>query len=314
MAVRPKISFIVPVYKVEKELDRCMASLSDQEGCSTEIILVDDGSPDDCPGMCDSYAASDERIRVIHQENRGLSGARNTGLLAACGEYVWFVDSDDYIAPDACRELADAMEKGEDIVTFGYYTVRPSGEVTKFTHRSLTDNAGVTSRDYIIRTIREGTFFVQSWVCLYRREFLLENDFFFKQGYLFEDLQMAPRLLPAAKTIVYVDKPLYYYVIREASIITSPTTAKAVQDTRDILTEWKERFDRITDRELQSWLYHELINAFIYCSHERGQSGWWIEGIDFPFAFSHAKTMRMRGRVIKYEGLSTACRCKRKKA
>src|SRR5699024_8305216 len=103
-----KISIIVPVYKVENELDRCVQSLMKQTYKNIEIILVDDGSPDQCPKLCEQYAKEDERIRVIHKKNGGLSDARNAGLNLARGEYVLYVDSDDYIEVDSCERLINA--------------------------------------------------------------------------------------------------------------------------------------------------------------------------------------------------------------
>ena len=100
-----KFSIIVPIYKVEEYLDRCVESLIRQTEKDIEIILVDDGSPDSCPAMCDEWAKKDERIRVVHKENGGLSDARNAGLNIATGEYVLFVDSDDYVAENACESL-----------------------------------------------------------------------------------------------------------------------------------------------------------------------------------------------------------------
>ena len=100
MNSQPKISVIVPVYKVEKFLDRCVESIVGQTYENLEIILVDDGSPDNCPSMCDKWAEKDSRIKVIHKENGGVSSARNAALYAATGDFIGFVDSDDWIEPD----------------------------------------------------------------------------------------------------------------------------------------------------------------------------------------------------------------------
>lgn len=113
----PEISFIVPVYRVEPYIHQCISSILQQTFRDFELILVDDGSPDQCPAICDSYAAQDDRVRVIHQENSGVSAARNVGIDAARGTWVYFVDSDDYISPDAAERLhADAMATGADCV------------------------------------------------------------------------------------------------------------------------------------------------------------------------------------------------------
>ena len=107
------ISVIVPVYKVEPYLDRCVKSVVDQTFSDLEIILVDDGSPDNCPAMCDAWAARDSRVRVIHKPNGGLSDARNTGMAAATGEYISFVDSDDWIAAEMLERLIQALERDQ---------------------------------------------------------------------------------------------------------------------------------------------------------------------------------------------------------
>ena len=111
-----KISIIVPVYKVEQYLERCVRSLINQTYKNVEIILVDDGSPDQCPQMCDNYASDDLRIKVIHKKNGGLSDARNAGLRIATGEYVMYVDSDDYIEKNACEKLIKNAIGNVDVV------------------------------------------------------------------------------------------------------------------------------------------------------------------------------------------------------
>ena len=122
MSEQPLISVIVPVYKVEPYLDRCVQSIVDQTYENLEIILVDDGSPDNCPAMCDAWAAKDGRVQVIHKENGGVSTARNTGLDTATGSYITFVDADDWLDPNAVEILLEqAVSTGADIVVGNYY-------------------------------------------------------------------------------------------------------------------------------------------------------------------------------------------------
>ena len=123
-ALQPKVSVVVPVYRVEQYLDRCMQSLLTQTLREIEIVLVDDGSPDLCPQMCDAYAAQDDRVRVYHKQNNGLGMARNDGMDRATGEYVTFVDSDDYVAPDMCERMYQAAKEHDaDLVLAGMNTV-----------------------------------------------------------------------------------------------------------------------------------------------------------------------------------------------
>lgn len=124
----PKVSIIVPIYNVEKYLDRCMESLLNQTLKDIEIIMVDDGSPDNCPKMCDEYASKDNRVKVIHKKNAGLGYARNSGLEKATGEYVAFVDSDDYVEMDAYEALLkSAIEYQADAVFAGFKTETTPG-------------------------------------------------------------------------------------------------------------------------------------------------------------------------------------------
>lgn len=129
----PKVSVIVPIYNVEKYLDRCMESLLNQTLKDIEIIMVDDGSPDNCPQMCDEYAKKDRRIKVVHKKNGGLSDARNAGLKVATGEYVAFVDSDDYQSLNTYEELYHQAESGDyDVVYGGAFWNKSNGEFLNF--------------------------------------------------------------------------------------------------------------------------------------------------------------------------------------
>ena len=128
----PLVSVIVPVYRVEAYLDQCVESIAHQSYANLDIILVDDGSPDSCPAMCDSWARTDARIRVVHKENAGLGYARNSGLDKAVGEYVCFVDSDDYLEYDAIRSLVSiALRDRSDIVLYGFQARDPAGAVVE---------------------------------------------------------------------------------------------------------------------------------------------------------------------------------------
>ena len=130
-----KISIIVPVYKVEEELERCVQSLVNQTYKNIEIILVDDGSPDRCPLLCDEYAQKDSRVRVIHKKNGGLSDARNVGLQATTGEYVLYIDSDDYIDLDSCERFLKATEQQKvDIVVGSAIMEKSDGSCEEMLH------------------------------------------------------------------------------------------------------------------------------------------------------------------------------------
>lgn len=131
ITINPTISIIVPVYKVEAYLHRCVDRLLAQTFTDFELVLVDDGSPDKCPVICDEYAARDNRVHVIHKANGGVSSARNTGLDAACGKYIMFCDGDDYVDSDWCQQLYSAISAHPtSCIVSNYMRVCSSGKMT----------------------------------------------------------------------------------------------------------------------------------------------------------------------------------------
>ena len=175
MNSQPKISVIVPVYKTEGLLDRCVESIVGQTYKNLEIILVDDGSPDNCPAMCDGWAEKDSRIRVIHKENGGVSSARNAALDIATGDYIGFVDSDDWIEPEMYLSLIQKIsESGKNIALCSYYAVEISGE--RYECRCVADKEVLDKEDYF-RFIVLGGDGGYIWNRLYRADIVKEVRF-----------------------------------------------------------------------------------------------------------------------------------------
>lgn len=212
----PLISVIVPVYKVEPYLDRCVQSIVDQTYTNLEIILVDDGSPDNCPAMCDAWAAKDSRIRVIHKANGGLSDARNAGMAIAKGEYIGFVDSDDWISEDYIDYLYRAVvERNADISACD---IRIVYEMSSAEHSAF--NCERYTAEQALDTLTRGeTFRAVAWNKLYRRD-LLEGERF-PVGRYHEDEFFTYRILAKAERLSYVDCGLYFYFQRQGSIMNS---------------------------------------------------------------------------------------------
>ena len=200
-----KLSVIIPVYRVEATLDRCVESVVGQDVADLEVILVDDGSPDNCPQMCDKWAGSDTRIRVIHKENGGLSDARNTGLAMATGDYVTFVDSDDYLSPDCYGKLMDIAATC-DILEYAIADRLP-----------LQDYSYDDMNTYWLET----RAYTHCYACnkLFRRA--LFDDVRFPKGKLFEDVSTLPLLLRRAKRIITTSKGFYHYTRNEQSITST---------------------------------------------------------------------------------------------
>ena len=239
MNSQPKISVIVPVYKVEKTLDKCVESIIGQTYKNLEIILVDDGSPDNCPALCDAAAARDARIRVIHQKNGGLSAARNAGLDAARGKWIGFVDSDDYIAPEMYEALYKAVQStGADLALCDYAEVDETGAPCLPPYTGLAQRI-FTGRELLKRATN--TMAQPAWNKLYRRAIFAQLRY--PEGKLNEDLFLIPKICLQIQKAVVVPNALYYYVQRGSSIMNGSKTlrhfdaAEAAQRYWDCLVE-----------------------------------------------------------------------------
>ena len=233
---KPLLSIIVPVYDVERYLPKCIDSILAQTFTDFELILVEDGSPDNCPALCDAAAAKDARIRVIHQKNGGLSAARNAGLDAARGEWIGFVDSDDYIAPEMYEVLYKAVQRtGADLALCDYAEVDETGALCPPMHISLAEQV-FTGRE-LLKNATDSTI-QPAWNKLYRRDVFAQLRY--PEGKLNEDLSEV--CLQIQKAVV-VPKALYYYVQRGGSIMSGNKTlrhfdaAEAAQRYWDCLVE-----------------------------------------------------------------------------
>ena len=169
--VKPRISIVVPIYKVEQYLDKCVNSLINQTYKEIEIILVDDGSPDRCPEMCDKYAQEDTRIKVIHKVNGGLSDARNYGLKESLGDYVLFVDSDDYIDVETCEKFISIIEDNRpDIVVGNAYRLENNKKYF-MKHTLNTNKKMIRGTEYLKQELKSGTMYMAAWLNLYKRKY-----------------------------------------------------------------------------------------------------------------------------------------------
>lgn len=207
------ISIIVPVYKVEVYLQRCVESVLSQTYKDWELILVDDGSPDNCPQICDDYALKDCRIKVIHKENGGLSSARNEGLHLACGTYIMFLDSDDYIHSQTLQDvLALATENNADIVQFSFIR----GNAGTFPLIEKSKSPRIYDNYSIFHSTDQK---VISCAKLYKRD--LWDGINFPVGKVNEDDATTWKLYYRASRVVYIDTPYYYYYENPNSIMAN---------------------------------------------------------------------------------------------
>jgi len=257
---KPIFSIIIPVYKVEKYINKCIDAIINQTEKNIEIIIVDDGSPDKCPDICNEYALKDDRIIAIHQENGGLSDARNKGINEASGQYIMFVDSDDYIDLDSCERLLPYTKDNVDIIaTDG---IAEGGKVN-LKHLGVRNDIVFTGTDYLKQTIVNGSNPMAAWLYVYRRDFLLENNLRFKKGILHEDEQFTPRAILKANRVVNTGITYYHYNIRENSIMTRPDKRKNVRDFYSTCMELSDIYDEIEDYELRDSLKDTLVKKYL---------------------------------------------------
>lgn len=252
-------SIVVPVYNVEKYIDRCVTSLINQTYKDIEILLIDDGSTDSSPELCDKYASSDNRIKVIHKTNGGLSDARNKGLEIASGEYVMFIDSDDYIELDACAKFAEFAKMGVDTLV-GDAIVE--GGVCSLINPKPLEGQVLSGYEYFKRAICYAEVPVVAVCYVHRREFLLENDLRFKFGILHEDEHFTPRMLLKSHGVCYTGIKFYHYVLRDGSITKNKDKRKNAHDLLETFDELEVLFRQIKDKKFKKRLLNSLAEKY----------------------------------------------------
>lgn len=228
-----KVSIVVPIYKVESYLHRCVDSLINQDDDNIEIILVDDGSPDGCPGICDEYQKMDHRIKVIHQVNGGLSAARNSGIDIATGDYLMFVDSDDFVEPNYCSYALDqAIKTDSDIVVFGHKDVYPDRTEIQTV---LFSEERRFNREEALTELVGGKILSFAWNKIYKAS--LFDGIRYPVGRLYEDIGTTYKLFDKANSVYLASGVTYNYQKREDSILGKKMKAKDAIDWFDLEME-----------------------------------------------------------------------------
>ena len=250
----PKFSIIVPVYNCEKDLPKCLDSLVGQTLSDIEIIIVNDGSPDNSQAIIDDYVSRyPHLIKAFAQENRGQSAARNAALSHATGEFVFFVDSDDYIDIDTCEKTYNyALENSLDIVCFDYWT--ENGENKTYCDHCVIKDVD-TVRKYILN---------ESSPCnkIIKREILEKNNIRFAESYIYEDLEMIPRLALYTQRIGYIEEAFYHYVIHEGSTMNQKKYNKKLKSIYFVMESLKKNFENTEYKTELEYLYIEHLMYF----------------------------------------------------
>lgn len=232
----PKVSVVVPIYKVEKYLRKCVDSILNQTYSNIEIILVDDGSPDNCGKVADDYAQADERVKTVHKQNGGLSDARNYGMQYVTGEFIIFVDSDDWLESKMIEELVyNSRKYGADVVQTAFYYAYDDYLLFDNQHYPKNDPPIVLDNKSLMYELvvneRVKNF---AWGKLYKTSII--KDIPFEKGVLFEDVFWAHKVMHRLKKFVILNEPLCYYYQRSDSIVSTYTPRNL-----DIIKGLKER-------------------------------------------------------------------------
>lgn len=234
-----KISVIIPVYKVEDYLHKCVDSVINQDYENLEIILVDDGSPDSCPAICDEYAKKDKRIKVIHKQNGGLSDARNAGIDAATGEYIIFLDSDDMLNDNSLGLIAEKAKHKPDIIIGNVMQYSEEGKALGLSQAVAEKDIKHFAVSDVLKYLGYKGIFWPAYRFIVRRELIIGGKLYFMKGILHEDLEWVPKAVSAASSFAVLDEPFYRYVSQRKGSITSK---KIFFNYRDMLHVSRELF------------------------------------------------------------------------
>lgn len=252
----PFFSIIIPVYNVEKYLCECIDSVLKQKFDDYEIILVDDGSTDNSSSICDSYAKKYQKIKTIHQENKGLSGARNAGILSSIGKYLIFIDSDDYIAAKALEKLYKIININEiDVIFLEMIKFFPDGTTEPMNDGYEKELIINRSQEDVWNHIANLNKFPGSACSKAVKRSLITEDLYFVEGLISEDLEWCYRLFNKAETYSYLEYPFYYYRQLRQGSISNSVSSKSIESTFWIIKKWANK-----DPETK---YQKVLNAFI---------------------------------------------------
>ena len=276
-----KVSIIVPVYNVEKYIHKCINSILSQTYKNLEIILVDDGSPDNCGKICDEYASNDNRIRVIHQKNCGVSTARNNALHKSTGDFIMFVDSDDYLEISAIEDCINYLKTNNcDILIFNWYDIYFHNKTTHKKAKKIILSKPISTQS-LYTAILWDKIPSYPWNKIYKKE--LWENIYFPQNCNFEDLAVMPYIFAKAHNIGYLDKHLYNYNNSNSSSITSYISSK---NKYGLFLSFFNR-QRIALKENNSELYaYSKIRAI-----KSAVTGWSLNTVDKKLNTAQCKSI-----------------------
>ena len=298
-----KLSVIVPVYQVPGTLRRCVDSIVSQTFTDWELILVDDGSPDNCGVICDEYAEKDSRIKVVHKENGGLSDARNAGLKMAQGEFVTFVDSDDYIRQDTYEQVMKYAADEDDVEIIEFPILVHAGHASQKELR-FSDMIYPDARTYWL----DGKAYTHSYACnkVFRRYLFLNVEF--PKDYKFEDVWALPKVLKHDPVVMTISEGLYYYCWNTDGI----TVQASGEDLEQLLHAHLEASELLSipfeSDEASLWYLHVLNIQLDVCKRLRIQPR--LPNRKLPSCVASTTHERIKVFILNTFGINVLCKLK----
>jgi len=309
--MKPMLSIVLPVYNVAPFLAQCLDSLIKE--AADEIIAVDDGSTDECPEILQRYGARDARIRIIRQDNAGLSAARNTGMAAARGKYLAFVDSDDFVENGMHARLLAMAERDNLDIALGNGYFHFSGDKPDIPiYRDGPPTEATSGREWLGEMLRQQKLLHMVWLHLYRRDFLAAQGFSFEPGLVHEDVIWTTRALLAADRVGYDPEPGYRYRIRERHFTPEQNTRRLAAIIRSSVrnAEALAEMAESEDPEMRRLLHWQLVDGGLSVFHKldkipdaaerRRQFSCLREHSYFRLLWDKAVLFRQRRRVLRH--------------
>lgn len=296
-----KISIIVPIYNAKKYLSRCLESLINQTLKEIEILTINDGSKDNSDKIIKEYMKKDSKIRIYNKENGGLSDARNYGLKMAKGKYILFVDADDCIEKNTCKELYEIAEKEQlEILKFNYFDEKNKKYAFKYKEQYMRKT--YNGIEYLKRVFdSKDEMTIVAWNALYNRKYLQDNKFKFKKNILHEDELWTPQIIIKANRIMQVDNVYYNYKYNKNSITTQKDKTKNAMDIINTCKELDNIYSKINDRKLRKQLKNTIVTKYLEAfvmgkMYEKEKKKY----IDKKFLINKSYTIRNKAKVFLF--------------
>ncbi len=316
-------SIIIPVYNTEKYLHQCVQSVLSQTFTDYEIVLVDDGSKDDSPRICDEFSKEDSRVRVIHKENGGLSSARNAGIEASFGEYLLFLDSDDYFyTDDALEKIQTAIKKSfPDVLLYKSYKYYPPDKfVDYYGDYDMQAFEGYSPEKVFHYMVKENKQFASAWNKAVRCEVVNSNELCFENGVISEDVEWCVNLFAVAKKVDMINEIVHIYRQGVATSITASRSEKNIKDLYGIISKitktYKKRDDTFADTVKSFMAFEYAILLFNISSFEDYKKYKFVSEYKWLLKYAldkKTKAVKYAYRIFGFNGLMMLLRLKRRK-